>query len=63
MESDPRRAALGDVVREQISAPETDGTASSRVGGAIGSAGQGGEAVARQSLVPAEGEILKRYFK
>jgi hypothetical protein len=63
MESDPRRAALGDVVREQLSAPEIDATGGSAVGGAVSGAGQGGEAVARQALVPAEGEILKRYFK
>lgn len=59
MSSDLRNAALGDVVREQLSAPEIDGTTVTRAGGGVAGSGQGGETVARQALVPAEGTTVR----
>ncbi len=61
---DGNRMALGDATGLSNGTHRVDPNAyRGQSGGAIQNAGQGGEAVWKQSLLPAEREVLKRYFK
>ncbi len=58
------KAAIGEVLGLGETEREIDQTAEGPVsGGAVGSVGQGGEAVSRETLLPDEQAVLKRYFK
>jgi hypothetical protein len=58
------KAAIGEVLGLGETEREIDENASGPVaGGAVGSAGKGGEAVSRETLLPDEQAVLKRYFK
>jgi exonuclease VII small subunit len=58
------KAAIGEVLGLGETEREIDEAASTPVaGGAVGSAGKGGEAVSRETLLPDEQAALKRYFK
>lgn len=58
------KAAIGEVLGLGETEREIDETTSGPVsGGAVGSAGKGGEAVSRETLLPDEQAVLKRYFK
>jgi len=58
------KAAIGEVLGLGETEREIDEAASTPVaGGAVGSAGKGGEAVSRETLLPDEQAVLKRYFK
>jgi hypothetical protein len=58
------KAAIGEVLGLGETEREIDEAASTPVaGGAVGSPGKGGEAVSRETLLPDEQAVLKRYFK
>ena len=58
------KAAIGEVLGLGETEREIDENATGPVaGGAVGSAGKGGEAVSRETLLPDEQAVLKRYFK
>lgn len=58
------RATVGEVLGLGETERELDKTATGPVGGgAVSSLGRGGEAVSRESLLPDEQAVLKRYFK
>lgn len=58
------KAAIGETLGLGETEREIDeSTAGSVAGGAVGSAGKGGEAVSRETLLPDEQAVLKRYFK
>lgn len=61
---DLERAALGDQLGTSNGQHRVDKDAfRAQQGGGIQSAGQGGDAVWTDSLLPAEREVLKKYFK
>lgn len=61
---DLSRAALGEVLGLGETERKIDETSTGpKGGGAIKGVGQGGDAVSRQTLLPEEQAILKRYFK
>ena len=61
---DLSRASLGDLLSVGATEHEEDKQASgSQAGGRVSSNGQGGDAVWRESLIPEEQALLKRYFK
>jgi hypothetical protein len=61
---DLERAALGDQLGASSGQHRVDKEAfRSQQGGGIQSTGQGGDAVWTDSLLPAEREVLKKYFK
>jgi hypothetical protein len=62
---DPERLAPGDMLGLQDAKPTTDETSYTgpRSGGALQSAGEGGAAVEKSTLLPAERAALKRFFK
>ncbi len=61
---DLSRAAAGEVLGLGETEREIDAAPSGPVqGGAVESLGQGGEAVSRETLLPEEQAVLKRYFK
>ncbi len=64
-ELDPERAAPADVLAVTDGKHDVDKNAwqGTKQGGAIQNAGDGGSAVWQNSLMPAEREVLKRYFK
>jgi len=58
------KASVGEVLGTGETERELDETAAGPVaGGAVGSTGRGGEAVSRETLLPDEQAVLKRYFK
>jgi exonuclease VII small subunit len=58
------KAAIGEVLGLGETERELDESkAGPAAGGAVGSAGKGGEAVSRETLLPDEQAVLKRYFK
>jgi hypothetical protein len=58
------KAAIGEVLGLGETERDIDETKSGpAAGGAVGSAGKGGEAVSRETLLPDEQAVLKRYFK
>lgn len=58
------KAAIGEVLGLGETEREIDEKTTGPVsGGAVGSAGKGGEAVSRETLLPDEQAVLKRYFK
>jgi hypothetical protein len=58
------KAAIGEVLGLGETEREVDESkAGAAAGGAVGSAGKGGEAVSRETLLPDEQAVLKRYFK
>jgi len=58
------KAAIGEVLGIGETERDIDETKAGPVaGGAVGSAGKGGEAVSRETLLPDEQAVLKRYFK
>jgi hypothetical protein len=62
--TDFSKAAPGSVLGIGQTEHETDQTPTGpRAAGAVGSIGQGGEAVWRESLMPGEKAVLKKYFK
>ena len=61
--SDLERAAAGDLLEELDGGHDVDKTKRGpRAGGDINSAGQGGDTVTRDQLVPSEKELLRKYF-
>ncbi|MDB6120550.1 MAG: hypothetical protein JWO08_4331 [Verrucomicrobiaceae bacterium] len=61
---DPERVAPGDLLGTSDGRHAVDKNAVlGNAGGKIDSAGEGGSAVWKESLVPAEREVLRRYFK
>jgi hypothetical protein len=61
---DPERVAPGDLLGMQDGKHRVDETARMNAdGGTINSTGEGGAAVWKESLLPSEREVLKRYFK
>jgi len=61
---DLSRASLGDLLSVGETEHEEDKQASgSQAGGGVSSNGRGGDAVWRESLIPEEQALLKRYFK
>ncbi|MDB6137527.1 MAG: hypothetical protein JWO94_599 [Verrucomicrobiaceae bacterium] len=61
---DPERVAPGDLLGTSDGRHSVDKNAVlGAAGGQINSAGEGGSAVWKESLVPAEREVLRRYFK
>jgi hypothetical protein len=65
MQLDPERAAPADVLAVTDGKHDVDKNAyqGPKQGGAIQNAGDGGSTVWQNSLMPAEREVLKRYFK
>jgi hypothetical protein len=58
------KASVGEVLGIGETERELDKTATGpAAGGAVGSTGRGGEAVSRETLLPDEQAVLKRYFK
>lgn len=58
------KASVGEVLGVGETEREIDKTAPGpAAGGAVGSPGRGGEAVSRETLLPDEEAVLKRYFK
>jgi hypothetical protein len=58
------KASVGEVLGTGETERELDENAAGPVaGGAVGSTGRGGEAVSRETLLPDEQAVLKRYFK
>lgn len=62
---DPERVTPGDLLELQDARPNVDPKAYAGVkaGGSLQSAGEGGSAVEKATLVPAERAVLKRFFK
>ena len=61
---DPERVAPGDLLGMSDGKHKVDKNAAiGTAGGAIQNAGEGGSAVWKETLVPAEREVLRRYFK
>ncbi len=61
---DLSKATIGEVLGIGETEREIDKTAAGPVaGGGVGSMGRGGEAVSRETLLPDEQAVLKRYFK
>jgi hypothetical protein len=61
---DPERVAPGDLLGMQDGKHRVDETTKANAdGGTINSKGEGGAAVWKESLLPSEREVLKRYFK
>ncbi|NRB73751.1 MAG: hypothetical protein HRU46_05290 [Verrucomicrobiales bacterium] len=61
---DLSRASMGDLLGVGETEHEEDkGASGPQAGGAVTSQGRGGDAVWRESLVPEEQALLKRYFK
>ena len=62
--NDLSRAAPADLIGITQTEHEPDKTTSgSQAGGSIGSAGSGGETVWKESLLPGEKAVLKKYFE
>ena len=61
---DLSRASLGDLLSVgETEQEENEQVFGAQAGGRISSKGRGGDAVWRESLVPEEQALLKRYFK